>query len=301
MRRYDLVIMEEATDGTVSTGMGASTSTTVSTDATSSDSNGFMSEDDALSFLSGYEQTPSQEQAQTTQEQSGTNEQTQSGIEFNLDDLDMSMFGLEAVNQEQQVQQTQTPQANNNELLMQQMLEKIEALNNPQVQQQTTEDELAPLRELAERMQQAGLLPKGLNKEHEELLQEVKTLRDEIKQQKDMQQQQAEYQNKINSIDAFSKELEQVIPNYNTEFMINLVAQITSKDARAGQQILNNPSMLISLWGKYGVKSQPKQQNTNVLSTNSSNNNITSSQELFDKVKSGKASDDEELRLIASL
>ena len=302
MKRFNLVYMEEMNDGTVSIGMGGTSEATTSTDVTNSEvSNGVMSEDDALSFLSGYGQTENQEQpTQTTQVQ--TQEQQESGIEINLDDLDMSMFGIEnAVSQIPEAQQaTQTQILDQNTLLMQQMMERIESLQNPQ-QQQPTDDELAPLRELAEKMQQAGLLPKGLDKEHEELLQEVKTLRDEIKQQKEQQQQMQEFQSKISGIDAFSKELEQVIPNYNTEFMVNLVAHITSKDARAGQQILNNPSMLISLWSKYGAKSQPKQQNTNVLSTNGNNNNITSSQELFDKVKSGKGTEADELRLLSGL
>lgn len=299
MKRFNLVFMEEMNDGTVSTGMGNSGVTT-STDTINSDtSNNVMSEDDAISFLSGYGQSENQEQQPQATQDDVQNTSTDTG--FNLDDIDMSMFGLEnTVNQESQVQQSQQQQLDPNTLLMQQMMERIEALKNPQ-QQQPTDDELTPLKELAEKMQQAGLLPKGLNKEHEELLQEVKTLRDEIKQQKEQQQQVQEFQSKINSIDAFSKELEQVIPNYNKEFMVNLVTQITNKDARAGEQILNNPSMLISLWSKYGAKSQPKQQNTNVLSTNGNNNNITNSQELFEKVKSGKGTEADELRLLSSL
>lgn len=301
MKRYDLVFMEEMNDGTVSTGMGTSdaSTSTVSTDSSNDISNGVMSEDDALSFLSGYGETEPQEtQGQNTQEHM-QNTPIDNGI--NLDDLDMSMFGLEnAVNQEPQLQQEQPQQVDTNTLLMQQMMERIESLQNPH-QQQTSDDELAPLKELAEKMQQAGLLPKGLNEEHEALLQEVKTLRDEIKQQKEHQQQVQEFQSKISGVDAFSKELEQVIPNYNTEFMINLVSQIISKDARAGQQILNNPSMLISLWSKYGAKSQPKQQQTNVLSTNGNGNSISTPQELFEKVKSGRGTEEDELRLLSGL
>ena len=296
MKRYDLVFMEEMNDGVVSTGMGTndvSASITVNTDSSS----GAMSEDDALSFLSGYGQNEAQEQ--NTQEDVQNTSTVDNGI--NIDDLDMSMFGLEdAVNQDAQ-QQVQPQQADSNTLLMQQMMERIESLQNPQQQQTVADDDIAPLRELAERMQQAGLLPKGLNEEHEALLQEVKSLRDEIKQQKEQQQQVQEFQSKISGIDAFSKELEQVIPNYNTEFMINLVGQITNKDPRAGQQILNNPSMLISLWAKYGAKSQPKQQQSNVLSTNGNGNIINTSQELFEKVKSGRGTEEDELRLLSGL
>jgi len=302
MRKFFITLMEEATDGTVSTGMGggdASTSTTASTNVSSSDSNGFMSEDDALSFLSEYgKEENSNNQTQT--EQAQVNQEQQSGVEFNFDDIDMSMFGLEnAVNQDAQ-QQVQPQQVDSNTLLMQQIVERIEALQNPQQHQQSTDDDIAPLKELAERMQQAGLLPKGLTEEHESLLQEVKSLRDEVKQQREAQHQQAEYQNKINSVDAFSKELEQVIPNYNPDFMISLVTQISSNDPRAGEQILNNPAMLITLWNKYGAKAQPKQQQTNVLSS-SNRNNTSNSHDLFEKVKTGAATEDEELRLIASL
>lgn len=299
MRKFFTTLMEEATDGIVSTGMGASdvSASTATASYVDDNASNALTEEDALSFLSGsFDQTEAQEQ--NTQEDMQNTSTVDNGI--NLDDLDMSMFGLEnAVSQEQQVQ---PQQVDPNTLLMQQMMERIEALNNPQQHQQPTDDELAPLRELAERMQQAGLLPKGLNEEHEALLQEVKSLRDEIKQQKEQQQQLQEFQTKINGIDSFSKELEQVIPNYNSEFMINLVAQINAKDPRAGHQILNNPAMLISLWGKYGAKSQPRQQATNVLSTNgNNNNNITSTEELFNKVKSGKGTEEDELRLLNGL
>lgn len=299
MRKFFTTLMEEATDGIVSTGMGASdvSASTATASYVDDNASNVLTEEDALSFLSGsFDQTEAQEQ--NTQEDMQNTSTVDNGI--NLDDLDMSMFGLEnAVRQEQQVQ---PQQVDPNTLLMQQMMERIEALNNPQQHQQPTDDELAPLRELAERMQQAGLLPKGLNEEHEALLQEVKSLRDEIKQQKEQQQQLQEFQTKINGIDSFSKELEQVIPNYNSEFMINLVAQINAKDPRAGHQILNNPAMLISLWGKYGAKSQPRQQATNVLSTNgNNNNNITSTEELFNKVKSGKGTEEDELRLLSGL
>lgn len=299
MRKFFTTLMEEATDGIVSTGMGASdvSASTATASYVDDNASNVLTEEDALSFLSGsFDQTKAQEQ--NTQEDMQNTSTVDNGI--NLDDLDMSMFGLEnAVRQEQQVQ---PQQVDPNTLLMQQMMERIEALNNPQQHQQPTDDELAPLRELAERMQQAGLLPKGLNEEHEALLQEVKSLRDEIKQQKEQQQQLQEFQTKINGIDSFSKELEQVIPNYNSEFMINLVAQINAKDPRVGHQILNNPAMLISLWGKYGAKSQPRQQATNVLSTNgNNNNNITSTEELFNKVKSGKGTEEDELRLLSGL
>lgn len=298
MRRYDLVFMEEMNDGTVSTGMGGVSEAATTTESSGDVSNSIMSEEDALSFLSGNGQTEQQEQQTQITQDDMQNTSTDAG--FNLDEIDMSMFGLEnVVNQEPQQQVQQQP-IDVNTLLMQQMMNRIESLQNPQ-QQQLTDDELAPLKELAERMQQAGLLPKGLDKEHEELLQEVKILRDEIKQQKEQQLQVQEFQAKINNIDAFSAELEQVIPNYNKEFMVNLVSQITSKDARAGQQILNNPSMLISLWSKYGAKAQPKQQNTNVLSSNGNNNNITTSQELFERVKSGKGTEADELRLLSGL
>ena len=217
MRKFFTTLMEEATDGIVSTGMGASdvSASTATASYVDDNASNVLTEEDALSFLSGsFDQAETQEaQEQNTQEDMQNTSTVDNGI--NLDDLDMSMFGLEnAVNQEQQVQ---PQQVDPNTLLMQQIMGRIEALNNPQQHQQSTDDELAPLRELAERMQQAGLLPKGLNEEHEALLQEVKSLRDEIKQQKEQQQQLQEFQTKINGIDSFSKELEQVIPNYKLE------------------------------------------------------------------------------------
>lgn len=296
MRKFYNVFMEEMSDGTASTGMGATgTTETASTVQTTT-----MSESEALNFLSGANNVNNEQQQTQPQEQNDFN--------INLDEIDMSMFGNfeEQVNQNiqnqqpqqvQQVQQTQMQEQNPTTQLLEQLLEK---LNNNQNQTIPDEDTEA-LSLLATKMQKAGLLPSGISEEDKQLLQEIKAMKDEINQQKEIQKQQVEHQNKISAIDNFSKELEQTIPNYNNDFMIQLVSKIAQQNPQAGQQILNNPAMLISLWNRYGAKAQPKVQQTNILSSNGSGSNNVNTNELFERVKTGKATQDEELKLIASL
>ncbi|WP_323669140.1 hypothetical protein [Aliarcobacter butzleri] len=293
MRKFYNVFMEEMSDGTASTGMGVTgTTETASTVQTTT-----MSESEALNFLSGANNVNNEQQPTQPQEQNDFN--------INLDEIDMSMFGNfeEQVNQNiqnqqpQQVQQTQMQEQNPTTQLLEQLLEK---LNNNQNQTLPDEDTEA-LSLLATKMQKAGLLPSGISEEDKQLLQEIKAMKDEINQQKEIQKQQVEHQNKISAIDNFSKELEQTIPNYNNDFMIQLVSKIAQQNPQAGQQILNNPAMLISLWNRYGAKAQPKVQQTNILTSNGSSSNNVNTNELFERVKTGKATQDEELRLIASL
>lgn len=301
MRKFYNVFMEEMSDGTASTGMGATgTTETASTVQTTT-----MSESEALNFLSGANNV-NNEQQPNVNEQQQTQPQEQNDFNINLDEIDMSMFGNfeSQVNQniqnqqiQQQVQQTQMQEQNPTTQLLEQLLEK---LNNNQNQTIPDEDTEA-LSLLATKMQKAGLLPSGISEEDKQLLQEIKAVKDEINQQKEIQKQQVEHQNKISAIDNFSKELEQTIPNYNNDFMIQLVSKIAQQNPQAGQQILNNPAMLISLWNRYGAKAQPKVQQTNILSSNGSGSNNVNTNELFERVKTGKATQDEELRLIASL
>lgn len=301
MRKFYNVFMEEMSDGTASTGMGATATTeTASTVQTTT-----MSESEALNFLSGANNVNNEQQPNVNEEQT-TQPQEQNDFNINLDEIDMSMFGNfeSQVNQniqnqqiQQQVQQTQMQEQNPTTQLLEQLLEK---LNNNQNQTLPDEDTEA-LSLLATKMQKAGLLPSGISEEDKQLLQEIKAMKDEINQQKEIQKQQVEHQNKISAIDNFSKELEQTIPNYNNDFMIQLVSKITQQNPQAGQQILNNPAMLISLWNKYGAKAQPKVQQTNILTSNGSSSNNVNTNELFERVKTGKATQDEELRLIASL
>lgn len=300
MRKFYNVFMEEMNDGTASTGMGATATTeTASTVQTTT-----MSESEALNFLSGANNV-NNEQQPNVNEQQPTQPQEQNDFNINLDEIDMSMFGNfeEQVNQNiqnqqpQQVQQTQMQEQNPTTQLLEQLLEK---LNNNQNQTLPDEDTEA-LSLLATKMQKAGLLPSGISEEDKQLLQEIKAMKDELNQQKEIQKQQVEHQNKISAIDNFSKELEQTIPNYNNDFMIQLVSKIAQQNPQAGQQILNNPAMLISLWNRYGAKAQPKVQQTNILSSNGSSSNNVNTNELFERVKTGKATQDEELKLIASL
>ncbi|MDN5053800.1 hypothetical protein [Aliarcobacter butzleri] len=301
MRKFYNVFMEEMSDGTASTGMGATTTTETAPAVQTTT----MSESEALNFLSGANNVNNEQQPNVNEEQT-IQPQESNDFNINLDEIDMSMFGNfeEQVNQniqnqqtQQQVQQTQMQEQNPNTQLLEQLLEK---LNNNQNQTPPDED-IEALSLLATKMQKAGLLPSGISEEDKQLLQEIKAVKDELNQQKEIQKQQVEHQNKINAIDNFSKELEQTIPNYNNDFMIQLVSKIAQQNPQAGQQILNNPAMLISLWNKYGAKAQPKVQQTNILSSNGSGSNNVNTNELFERVKTGKATQDEELRLIASL
>lgn len=306
MKKYYRQFMEMANDGTQSAGMGGTevsttAPVTVSNEQSTVPSNPISNEADALSFLGGLGTQETVNQNTTlSQEQ---NQSIQTTEPFDIGTIDMSMFGLPNEPQvtQQIVQPTQEPQVVNQEVqqqanLLQQIYNKLNtpAQNEPQVDQ----EELTALNVLAEKFQKAGLLPKGLSDEDKQLLEEAKAMRDEIKQQKEMQAQQVEFNNKISAIDEYSKQLESLIPGYSTPFMQKLVAQITQQNPQAGQQILNNPLMLTKLWATYVHKSQPKQQNTNIISNGSSQVGNT---DLFEKVKSGQGSIVDEARLLASL
>lgn len=303
MKRF-FKLMDIATDGTASTGMGGATTTTSEPTVTADTSvnNGMMSEADALSFLSGA----TNQDANTITEQNPT--VTQTNEPFDIGEIDMSMFGFPSAPVTPVIPQTapvvqeqmQPPQLTQEQQQAQMIQDIYNKLNNPnQNEPQIDPEEMTALSALTEKLQKAGLLPKGLSEEERTLLQEAKAMRDEIKQNKEIQAQQAEFNNKVNAIDTYSKQLEGLIPGYNTEFMISLVSQISQQNPQAGQQILNNPAMLTQLWATYGHKSQPKQQQTNVISSN------TGSQvgrvDLFEKVKAGNASIDDEARFLQSL
>lgn len=301
-------LMDIATDGTTSSGMGGSTEVLTVATATSSEpivtSNSITSEADALSFLNGTTST-NDDAVNTAVGNPNVQVETEP---FNIGEIDMSMFGLSnepvapvttPVIQPTFTEQTQQPQITAEQQQAQMIQDIYNKLNNPASNEQQIEpEELTALSALTEKLQKAGLLPKGLSDEDKTLLQEAKTLRDEIKQQKEQQAQQVEFNNKVGAIDSYSKQLEGLIPGYNTEFMINIVSQISAKNPQAGQQILNNPAMLTQLWATYGAKAQPKQQQTNVISNGSSQVGKT---DLFEKVKGGNASIDDEARYLASL
>lgn len=304
MKRFDLVYMDMATDGTTSSGMGASTGVTDSgaNTQTQTTTNGLMSEDDALNFLNSNgagngEQQPNNNPQGQQNTQQGQNQGDD--LNINLDDIDLNMFGVDTQNTTVNPQDQPNVQDIQMQVLLTQLLEKFN--NNQQVQQpQQDPIEIQALSQLAKQMQEAGLMPKGISDEDKQLLQEAKTMFDEIKQQKAIEEQQREYTAKINNIDSFSKELEQTIPGYNNNFMIQLVSKISQQNPNAGQQILNNPAMLIPLWNKYGAKAQPKQQQSNVISGGNGGNGATAN-ELLEKVRNGQATEQEELNLINSL
>jgi hypothetical protein len=300
------VLMEEMNDGIVSGGMGGGSDVSVSTQTSepvttsTESSNGIMSEEDALSFLSGATEPQINQDANVNLSDTAIGNQEVTAIEpFDIGEIDMSMFGLP--NEPQATapvipeQQQATP-----EQQQAQMLQDIyNKLNNPDVNNdEIGQEELTALSALTEKLQKAGLLPKGISEEDRQILQDAKTMRDEIKQQREQQAQQVEFGNKVSAIDSYSKQLEDLIPGYSTEFMISMVSQISQKNPQAGQQILNNPAMLTQLWATYGAKSQPKQQSTNVISNGSSQVGKT---DLFEKVKGGNASIDDEARYLASL
>ena len=310
-KNYRLVLMDIATDGTTSSGMGGSTEVSTAAIITSSEptviNNTITSEADALSFLNGT--TSTNDDANNTVP---VNPNEPVEIEpFDIGEIDMSMFGLSnepvipVVPQLQAGESVMQPIINaQNEISesvkQAQMIQDIyNKLNNPASNDpQIAPEEMTALSALTEKLQQAGLLPKGLSDEDRTLLQEAKTLRDEIKLQKEQQAQQVEFNNKVNTIDSYSKQLEGLIPGYNTEFMVNLVSQISAKNPQAGQQILNNPAMLTQLWATYGAKAQPKQQQSNIISGGNITNNGS---DLFEKVKAGNASIDDEARYLQSL
>lgn len=311
MKRF-FKLQDIATDGTTTGGgMGggdvsaSTTSTVISESATQpAVSNTITSEADALAFLSGA--TNSNQETTTTTEQNPIAPNNES---FDIGEIDMSMFGLPnepvapvtapvvpVVQEQLQTQQLTLEQQ------QAQMIQDIyNKLNNPnQNEPQIDQEEMTALSVLTEKLQKAGLLPKGLSEEERTLLQEAKAMRDEIKQQKEIQAQQVEFTNKVNAIDTYSKQLVSLIPGYNTEFMISLVSQISQQNPQAGQQILNNPAMLTQLWANYGHKSQPKQQQTNVISSNGVNSSAGRG-DLLDKVRSGNASIDEEANFLRGL
>lgn len=309
--KYFRELREEMNDGTVSSGMGVVSDVSVSTQtsepvvSTSTESsNVITSEEDALRFLSGAAEPQLNQEVNVHENPSDTavgNQEAATIEPFDIGEIDMSMFGsFEPQSTVSTIPVVPTQQQVTPEQQQAQMLQDIyNKLNNPDVNNDgIDQEELSALSALTEKLQKAGLLPKGMSEEDKQILQDAKTMRDEIKQQREQQAQQIEFGNKVGAIDSYSKQLESLIPGYNTEFMINIVSQISQKNPQAGQQILNNPAMLTQLWATYGAKAQPKQQQTNVISNGSSQVGKT---DLFEKVKGGNASIDDEARYLASL
>jgi|GEM_PF-2142066 len=276
------------------------TEDTTFTSPNSQESN-FMSEEEALSYLDSFNEQEGLQEQEIVQEDTNQTQMEVTGDELSIPDVDIEDFNITNVEPSNaQVEQNQT--FSNQELLLAQILQKLDSKEQGQQNNPIEDENLPMLNELATRLKTAGLLPNGLSNEDKELLSEVKAIKEEIEQQKHFEQQKMEFSNKINQVDSFNKELEKSIPNYNTQFMVSLVKKISDQNPKAGEQILNNPSILISLWNKYGQVAMPqKPKNSAILNSSSKPNNITNANALFDKVKSGTASEEEELRLISML
>lgn len=228
-----------------------------------------------------------------SQEESNTNEN-----DIDLSGIDLSFLG---------VQEEQQPTINNEVAAPQQQVQE----NNPlqdiisrldSIQNGTqanggesnalSEEELAPLKELADKMQNAGLI-QGVSEEDRALLQEVKDFKERMSQQEQIQQEQIEYDNKINALDDFSANLEKTIPGYDSSFMQKVVGDIAQKHPEAAQRILDNPMQLLTLWQQVGQNAQPKQEQTNVISSKSKTVN-QDTKSLDQKVANGEADENEE-------
>lgn len=216
--------------------------------------------------------------------------------ELDLNDFDLSFLGVEneTPNQEQQevieTAPVQEEQEKPNE--MQEILKRLDSIQN---QEEVTADseELTGLKELAQKMQDAGLFP-SMSEEDKQLLQDAKVMRDNLKADQDYHQQVEAHNVKVNELEAVSSELEKSIPGYSSEFMQKVVSNIAAKNPEAAQKILNNPMQLLTLWSKVGAKAQPSTKPTNVITSNRTQ--TVSTTDLDQKVKDGSASEYEEAR-----
>lgn len=236
-------------------------------------------------------------------------EESQEEINTSDNDIDLSGVDLSFLG----VQEEQQPTVNNEVVAPQQQIQEnnplqdiISRLDSMQNGTQAnggesnalSEEELAPLKELAEKMQSAGLI-QGLTEEDRASLQEIKEFKERISQQEQVQQEQIEYDNKITALDDFSANLEKTIPGYDSNFMQKVVGDIAQKHPEAAQRILDNPMQLLTLWQQVGEKAQPKQEQTNVISSKTKSVS-QDAKSLEQKVASGEADENEEAMWILS-
>lgn len=234
----------------------------------------------------------------STQEQNVTETTiTSPADEINLNDYDLTFLGVEN-NEEIKDPNNQAPEviktpAPNVEEKPNQMQEILNRLDTFQKQDETQEDneELAGLKELAKKMQDAGLFP-AMSKEQEELLKNAQTIQDNMKEEQEYQQEVEVHNEKVNALEEFSNSLETSIPGYSSALMGKVVANIAATNPEAAQKILNNPMQLLTLWGKVGAKAQPSTKPTNIITNNASQTNVSS--DLEQKVMNGSASAAEE-------
>ncbi len=235
----------------------------------------------------------------STQEQNVTETTiTSPADEINLNDYDLTFLGVEN-NEEIKDPNNQAPEviktpAPNVEEKPNQMQEILNRLDSFQKQDETQEDneELAGLKELAKKLQDAGLFPSAISKEQEELLKNAQTIQDNMKEEQEYQQEVEVHNEKVNALEEFSNSLETSIPGYSSALMGKVVANIAATNPEAAQKILNNPMQLLTLWGKVGAKAQPSTQPTNIITNNASQTNVSS--DLEQKVMNGSASAAEE-------
>lgn len=241
------------------------------------------------------EGTP-QEEMQQGQEPQGQGQENKT--EINIDDLDLSSLGITADTENEQQGQEQESQHQQNDPATQEILKKLDSMQgqNKDTQdpatQEINEEELGPLRELAEKMQRAGLI-QGMSDEDRQLLEEAKSMKERLELEDQSRAEIEEHQSKVAALDDFNTKLERTIPNYDSDLMKKTVADIAQKHPQAAEEILNNPMQLLQLWEQLGVKAQPKQQDTNVISSNTKQPTMQNDN-LDKKVKSGEASEEEE-------
>ncbi len=259
-------------------------------------------EAEALASLVGGDTDTSSEvisQSENPNPEAGE-ETNEDGID--LSKVDLSFLGIEAQNGEQEpgeiVEKPQTKPEDNQPNQMDEILNKLETLSNPNETQapELPPEEVEAVKDLFGKFQQLGLIPEnnGLSEEDKNLLQEAKEIRDGLKAQETEQKEYEAHQTKLSDLEAFSTKLETTIPGYTTDFMQKVVGDINKTNPEAAQKIFNNPSLLLDLWNNVGAKAQPSQEPTGVI--NSNGQQATKHNDLDEKVNNGTATELEEAR-----
>ncbi len=214
--------------------------------------------------------------------------------EFDINSLDLSHLGITTNSNDNVVA---TTNSENDPML--EIMKRLDTLQNSNQNQNSNDndvlndEELAPLKELADKLLKAGLIPSGLSEEDRQLLKDAKEIKARFEQEESIKQEQAEFENKINALDTFSQNLEKTIPGYDSKFMQKVVGDIVSTHPETAEKILNNPMELLTLWQQVGQKAQPSTTKTNVISSNSKTTADTGNN-IEDKIKNGTASEQEE-------
>jgi hypothetical protein len=293
-------------NGTVTPGTDTST---VELNGDLNNTSTHMSEDDALSFLASNgnnETTPTDVIVDNLE---GNNQAPEENNQVDLSGVDLSDFGIPNTPEENttpNIEENIAPvvaevNSNPEPTQMEEVLNKLNQLQTPGENKpaQMTAEEEAGVKELFNRFEQLGLIPKGMSEED-------RTLMDSMKEMKETQDAQVaetarveEFNTQVSAIETFSKSLETSIPGYDSKFMAQVITQINTANPAKGKEILENPTMLLDVWAKIGAKAQPQQQQTNVINGGGQRNNNDA--DLTNKVFSGKATEVEEGMLLAQL